>query len=439
MPGLRGVPLPAAAVRPHVGIGPSLAKVPLDLALAATALRRALGTRYDAVHSHEEGGAIGVVLAALLGVPHLYDMHSSLPQQLANFDFSRRGRWRGAFGADRAAAGPALARRDRDLPAARATSCAAIDPLVPTVLIENAPGAGDRAGRRRAAASLRATLGLEADDAGRALHRHLRGVSGARPAVRRGGARAARRGPTSRFLLAGGQPDQVEAARAQARRAGARRRRRLHRRSARPTRSRSSSTRRRARLAAQPRHEHAAEDLPVPPRRAGRSSRRACSRTRRCSTTTSRFSPSRRRTAFAGGILRALDDPARGRAIGARARAAGRHEVQLRGLPRAHARGAAAGSSRTPRRPGGAGRRVTRAAPRDEPITTATRIYADPAMAEALRRAALQRADRRAARRDAGSASCASSPAPSAGARVLDVGTGTGRAALALAAARRAR
>ena len=45
--------------------------------------------RYDAIHSHEEGGLIGVVLAALLRVPHLYDMHSSLPQQLTNFAFSR--------------------------------------------------------------------------------------------------------------------------------------------------------------------------------------------------------------------------------------------------------------------------------------------------------------------------------------------------------------
>ena len=57
-----------------------------------TALRRACRGRYDAMHSHEEGGLIGVVLAALLRVPHLYDMHSSLPQQLTNFAFSRLAR-----------------------------------------------------------------------------------------------------------------------------------------------------------------------------------------------------------------------------------------------------------------------------------------------------------------------------------------------------------
>src|ERR1700741_4104865 len=37
-------------------IGPSFAKLPLDAFLTLTACRRALFGRYDAVHSHEEGG-----------------------------------------------------------------------------------------------------------------------------------------------------------------------------------------------------------------------------------------------------------------------------------------------------------------------------------------------------------------------------------------------
>src|SRR5205085_5738510 len=82
MPGLRLF----RALRPpfvrRVKIGPSLAKIPLDIALAFTAVRRALAGGYDAVHSHEEGGVIGVILAAATRRPHLYDMHSSLPQQL---------------------------------------------------------------------------------------------------------------------------------------------------------------------------------------------------------------------------------------------------------------------------------------------------------------------------------------------------------------------
>ena len=53
-----------------------------------TVARRALAGGYDAIHSHEEMGLVGVWLARWLGIPHLYDMHSSLPQQLGNFKFS---------------------------------------------------------------------------------------------------------------------------------------------------------------------------------------------------------------------------------------------------------------------------------------------------------------------------------------------------------------
>ena len=75
-------------------------------------------TRYDMVHSHEEGAAIGVVLAWWLGVPHLYDMHSSLPQQLGNFKFSQSRVLRWVLRALRARGGRALARGDRHLPGA---------------------------------------------------------------------------------------------------------------------------------------------------------------------------------------------------------------------------------------------------------------------------------------------------------------------------------
>src|SRR5512144_750531 len=89
MPGLRIF----RSLRPpfvrRIRIGPSVPKLLLDLLLAASCLRRALAGRYDAVHSHEEGAAFGIVIAWMSGVPHLYDMHSSLPQQLTNFGFSR--------------------------------------------------------------------------------------------------------------------------------------------------------------------------------------------------------------------------------------------------------------------------------------------------------------------------------------------------------------
>jgi glycosyltransferase involved in cell wall biosynthesis len=75
----------------HVPIGPSIRKALLDVLLAWTAVRVAWEgrRRYDAIHSHEEAGLLGVWLGRWLRLPHLYDMHSSLPQQLANFRFSR--------------------------------------------------------------------------------------------------------------------------------------------------------------------------------------------------------------------------------------------------------------------------------------------------------------------------------------------------------------
>lgn len=72
-----------------IKIGPSLAKIPLDFHLFFKTIRQLTKARYDLIFSHEEAGLFGVVLAKLWRLPHLYDMHSSLPQQLENFNFSR--------------------------------------------------------------------------------------------------------------------------------------------------------------------------------------------------------------------------------------------------------------------------------------------------------------------------------------------------------------
>jgi hypothetical protein len=72
-----------------VRIGPSLAKIPLDVVLFFSAIRRLLTRRYDLLDCHEEAGLMGVVLSRVFGLPTVYDMHSSLPEQLSNFRFSR--------------------------------------------------------------------------------------------------------------------------------------------------------------------------------------------------------------------------------------------------------------------------------------------------------------------------------------------------------------
>jgi len=73
----------------NVRIGPSLAKLPLDSLLLLQAILEIVGRHYDLVFSHEEAAFLGVWLARIWRKPHVYDMHSSLPQQLENFEFTR--------------------------------------------------------------------------------------------------------------------------------------------------------------------------------------------------------------------------------------------------------------------------------------------------------------------------------------------------------------
>src|SRR5947208_1816159 len=80
MPGLRIFRAARPPFVTRVKIGPSVSKLFLDLALTAKAIGQARRARYDAVHSHEEGAAIGLLISAARHIPHLYDMHSSLPQ-----------------------------------------------------------------------------------------------------------------------------------------------------------------------------------------------------------------------------------------------------------------------------------------------------------------------------------------------------------------------
>jgi glycosyltransferase involved in cell wall biosynthesis len=212
------------ALRPpfmhRVKIGPSLAKVPLDALLTLTAVRRALFARprYDAVHSHEEGGLIGVALAAVLGVPHLYDMHSSLPQQLTNFAFSGSRLMRRVF----LAIERLMIRRSRVVIVICPTlgdTVREIDPHARIVLIENAPGSPDEEATPEQAAAVRRQFALtpstplvlytgtfEAYQGLDLLFEAMALVRAARP--------------DARLLLAGGQPDQVARAREAARAAG---------------------------------------------------------------------------------------------------------------------------------------------------------------------------------------------------------------------------
>jgi len=88
-PGLKIVRLPNVLGLRAIRIGPSLIKLPLDALLLVRAFWETARGGYDLIFSHEEASLFGVWLSKLFGLPHLYDMHSSLPQQLENFNFSR--------------------------------------------------------------------------------------------------------------------------------------------------------------------------------------------------------------------------------------------------------------------------------------------------------------------------------------------------------------
>jgi len=218
MPGLRVFRSARPPLVGNVGVGPSFAKIPLDCLLTLTALRRAMAHRYDAVHSHEEGGLIGVALAALLRVPHLYDMHSSLPQQLTNFAFSRSRLMRGVF----LAMERLMIRRSRVVVVicqALEDAVLAIDPQARTILIENAPGSADGPATPADADAVRQRFDFAPSTPVVLYTGTFEAYQGldllfdAMAIVR-----AAR--PDARLLLAGGKPDQVARARDQVREAG---------------------------------------------------------------------------------------------------------------------------------------------------------------------------------------------------------------------------
>ncbi len=66
----------------RIRIGPSLGKIPLDFLLFIKAVLRMRKSRYDLIYTHEEASWLGVILAKAHLLPHLYDMHSSLPDQM---------------------------------------------------------------------------------------------------------------------------------------------------------------------------------------------------------------------------------------------------------------------------------------------------------------------------------------------------------------------
>jgi glycosyltransferase involved in cell wall biosynthesis len=195
----------------RVKIGPSLTKVILDGLMLFTILRRVISTRYDAIHSHEEMGLVGVWLSKLLRIPHLYDMHSSLPQQLSNFTFSRSALLRGVFGW----AEQRMVHGSRVV----VTICQELPDTVcemgvgeRALLIENVMGGDVEDPPSVNASDVRQQWGVPAE-APLALYTGTFEAYQGLQLLTDAAARLAKTHPHARILVVGGEPAQVEAAR----------------------------------------------------------------------------------------------------------------------------------------------------------------------------------------------------------------------------------
>ena len=88
IPGVRIIRIPRIAFVGPVKIGPSPLKAFLDVFLALWTIGLLLRHRYDFVHAHEESVFWCRFLKPMFRFRLVYDMHSSLPQQLTNFNFT---------------------------------------------------------------------------------------------------------------------------------------------------------------------------------------------------------------------------------------------------------------------------------------------------------------------------------------------------------------
>ena len=202
-----------------VGIGPSFAKVVLDGLMLLTIVRRAMSERYDAIHSHEEMGLVGVWLAKWLRIPHLYDMHSSLPQQLSNFKYSQSPALRGVF----AWAEGQMVHKSQVV----ITICQELQDTVTgmgagdrSLLIENVMGGDVDEAPSQSPAAIRATWGIP-PAAPLALYTGTFEAYQGVDMLIEASAIGARRRPDARVLVVGGVPAQVDAARVKAAAIGA--------------------------------------------------------------------------------------------------------------------------------------------------------------------------------------------------------------------------
>ena len=89
IPGVNIIRIPRFSILGNVKVGPSRLKLLLDIFLFFRAIRLLIRNEYHFVHAHEEAVFLCHFLKRFCKFKMVYDMHSSLPQQLTNFKFTK--------------------------------------------------------------------------------------------------------------------------------------------------------------------------------------------------------------------------------------------------------------------------------------------------------------------------------------------------------------
>lgn len=185
--------------------GPSWLKIPLDFLLLVKSVSLLVRNEYDVIHTHEEAGFFSIMLAWFFRKYHLYDMHSSLPKQLVNYEFGNNRLMIAVFEfleklllhtCDAVIAiGPDLEQHVQS-----------INPRVPVAMIENLPFVVRREDKG-SSRQLKSELGLDGEMtivyAG--SFEKYQGIE----MLLESAEIVCQKYPEARFILVGGKPDQV--------------------------------------------------------------------------------------------------------------------------------------------------------------------------------------------------------------------------------------
>jgi glycosyltransferase involved in cell wall biosynthesis len=207
-PGVRIDRAPRIPFIKELKVGPSWPKLPLDMVLFLKTISLLVKNKYDVIHSHEEAGIFAQPLAAIFHTRHLYDMHSSLPRQLVNFNFGNNRffiaifKWLERMVINHCDAlitiGPDLEQHARS-----------INSQVPQQMIENLPlKIKQTEGEKEKARQLKQTLGLNGNMAVvyTGTFERYQGVN----LLIESAAVIREEHPNVRFLMVGGKPAQIE-------------------------------------------------------------------------------------------------------------------------------------------------------------------------------------------------------------------------------------